>query len=495
MQIIGTEIPESEKKSKKIIKIILIIIAILFIISIALICYIVYLKSMEFKFKVDDVSVSNISEDLFVFEGDTVYVSIKDFAKILGYKTYNGGYKQYSEDTTKCYIENSNEVASFELGSNRIYKTPPESQTDYEYFTVQEPVKLINDKLYITPEGMSVACNAKIIYSKEKNSITVYSLSYLVQVYSQTYTNNAIKENFKNQKALLYNMIVVSNSENANSYGNFKYGVYSLDGQEIIGTKYDAIEFVESTQEFIVTTSDKKVGIITSKGETKVSPQYDELKQIDKDLNLYLATNNRKKGVIEKNGKILIYLEYDEIGVDTTNFSMNDIKNKYLLFDNCIPVKQNNKWGMYDKRGNLIVPIEYDSLGCIAGTSQDRTANNVLTIPEVEGIVICKELTLINNNKQKFYGIVNSLGKELIPIALETIYSVTQSGREEYTMVNNGINYNVIDYIRKLQNEDKNTNSNESTNNEKTNTTVNQNTLTNTVTNSDENSNIITNNI
>ena len=29
------------------------------------------------------------------------------------------------------------------------------------------------------------------------------------------------------------------------------------------------------------------------------------------------------------NGKILVYLEYDQIGVDTTDFTTNDIKNKY----------------------------------------------------------------------------------------------------------------------------------------------------------------------
>lgn len=469
MQIIGTEVPEKDKKNKKLIRIILIIVAMLFVISIALICYIAYLSSTQFKFTVDGKS-TDATDNLFIFEDNTVYISIKDFSKILGYKAYNGGYKQYSEDTTKCYIENANEVASFELGSNKIYKTPPEKQDEYEYFTIQEPVKLIGDELYITPEGMSIACNTQIVYSKEKNSITVYSLDYLARTYIAAYkTNNGIKDNFKNQKALLYNMIVLSNAEKGGSSSNLRYGVYTLTGEEIIGAKYNKIEFVESTQEFIVTTSDRKVGIITATGETKVTPQYDELKQIDKDLNLYLATNGGKKGVIEKNGKILIYLEYDEIGADTSSFTRNDIKNKYLLFDNCIPVKQNNKWGMYDKRGNLIVPIEYDSLGCIAGTSRNKTANNVLIIPDVEGIVVCKELQ-INNSKKKYYGIFNSQGKELVPIALETIYSVTSSGREEYTMVNAGISYDVIDWIRRnISSQDP-----DNINNEQTNTETNE---------------------
>lgn len=482
MQIMGTEEQESDKKSKKLIKIILIIVAILFIISVALICYIVYLKNTEFKFTIDGVAKTVNQEDLFIFEDDKVYISIKDFATLLGYKSYNGGYKQYTEDVTKCYIEDKNEIASFEADSNKIYKTPPESQTDYQYFTIENPVKLIEDKLYISSEGMGIGCNAQIIYNKEKNSITVYTLPYLVQVYSKEYKNSAIQNDFKNQKALLYNMIILADSPmttttSGNSNTNVKYGVYSLTGEEIIGTKYSKIEFVESTQEFIVTTSDKKVGIITSAGDTKVQPQYDELRQIDKDLNLYLVTNNGKKGVIEKNGKILIYLEYDEIGVDTSNFSINDIKNKYLLFDNCIPVKQNNKWGLFDKRGNLIVPIEYDLLGCIVSTSEQRTANNVLIIPEIKGIVVGKEYNVNtgrNNTKKRYYGIFDSTGKELIPIALETVYSITSSGREEYTMVNNSTSYNVIDYITEyvLNSSDNNSdnNGNNNSNTQATNT-------------------------
>ncbi len=467
MQIIGEEMPDTENKNKKMIKIILIIVAILFILSIALICYIIYLSSTQFKFTVDDKSISKFSEDLFIFEEDKVYISIKDFASLVGYAAYNGGYgsaTQFSEDTTKCYIQSSNEIASFEMDSSRIYKTEPNSEDEFEYFTLQEPVKYINNKLYLTPEGMSVACNVKIVYSKEKNSITVITLPYLAQAYIASYTNAGIEKNFKNQKAILYDMLVITDG----SKNRPQYGVYSISEQrEIIGTKYSKIEFVESTREFIVTTSEQKVGIITATGQTKVTPQYTELKQIDRDLNLYLATNsNGKKGIIERNGKILIYLEYDEIGIDTKQFSNSNIKNKYLLFDNCIPVKQNGKIGLYDKRGNLIVPVEYDDIGYIVG-SNNKAYNNVITIPEIEGIVLGKELTLEDNKKQKLYTVVNSSGKELIPLSIESIYSITSEGREEYIMVNQGVNYNVLDFIARntsVAGENTNTNSQTSTN-------------------------------
>lgn len=449
MEIIGTNQEEKNRKTKKIMIGITIAIVALFIISIILFVTIYYLKDQQFKFFVDGKKAAS-STDLFVYEGDRVYVSIKDIAPIVGYKYYNGGYKQYTEDNTKCYLENENEVATFEKDSNTIYKTPPE-ELDYEYYNIENPVKYINNKLYISSEGISIACNLKFYYEPEKNQITIYTLPYYANYYTTNYKACAVADNFKNQKALLYGLMVVQNVDNTeqSSNKNIRYGIYDISKQnfvEIVGTKYTDIEFIESTQEFIVKTTENKVGIITADGETKVQPQYDSLKQIDKDLNLYMATNNNKKGVIEKNGKILIYLEYDEIGVNTTQFQDNNIKNSYVLFDNAIPVKQNGKWGMYDIKGNLILPIDYDGIGCVAN---DKTLNNTLIIPDVKGIVISKIYETQDKRKTTLYGIVSSKGNTLVPAALETVYYVVNNGREEYTMINEGTSYDVIEYVKK----------------------------------------------
>lgn len=465
MEIIGTNLSQEEQKSKKTMKMIAIILVILLIISIILGFTIFYLKEQQFKFTVDGKRISQIQNDLFIYEGDNIYVSIKDIADIIGYKYRNGGYKEYSEDTNKCYLENENEVCTFENNSNKIYKTPIK-EVDYEYFETKTPIKKINGKLYATAETIKTACNLAFEHNKEENMVTIYTLNYLANYYTTNYKYSAVSTNFKNQKALLYGLMVVQDVDNTDTTKinskDTKYGIYSTSGKEIVGTKYTQIEFIESTQEFIVKTTENKVGIITADGETKVRPQYDELKQIDKDLNLYLATNNNKRGVIEKNGKILIYLEYDQIGVDRTQFPTNNIKNPYLLYNNAIPVKQNGKWGMYDKKGNLILPLEYDGIGCIAGSSTDKTLNNILVIPDIKGIVFSKTYETEKNKKLTLYGIVNSLGKEIVTTALETVYSVTNNGRDEYTMINNGKSYNIIEYVNKyvdlekLNEEDKN---------------------------------------
>ena len=465
MEIIGTNISDKNQKNKKMMKIIIILIILLLIISISLGVAIYFLKLQQFKFVVDGSSIAK-SDGIFIINEDKVYVSIKDISSIIGYKYYNGGYKQYTEDPNKCYVQNDDEVCMFEKDSNKIYKTVPD-EIDYEYFSLSEPIKNINGKLYTTLEGIGKACNLATQYNKEQNQITINTLPFLAKYYTKNFKTSAVATNFKNQKALLYGLMVVQDVENTENDGNNKnvnYGIYSTSGEEIVGTKYTDIEFIESTEEFIVKTSENKVGIITSKGDTKVKPQYDNLKQIDKDLNLYLATNNGKQGVIEKNGKILIYLEYDKIGIDLTQFQNNDVKNSYLLYDNAIPVEQNGKWGMYDKKGNLILPIEYEGFGCIAGTSSDKTLNNLLVIPDIEGIVVSKKYELEKNKSVTMYGIVNSLGKELVPAGVETIYSVTTNGRDEYTMIYNGTPIDVIKYIGEMDKTNIKTNQNEEVN-------------------------------
>lgn len=448
MEIVGTNLDEEQRKSKKTMKIITIIIVLLLLISLGLGGAIYYLKIKQFKFTINGKIVNKYSSDLFVFQDNKMYISLRDISSLVGYEYKNGGYKQYTEDTDKCYLECENEVATLERDSNKIYKTLTE-ELDYSYYTLSEPVKRLNGKLYVNSNDLGIICNLELVYNQEDNKVSINTLPYIVNYYVAKYSNSSLT-NFNNQKALLYGLMTVQsidNTANNQQSAEIRYGVNDLSNNEIVGMKYTQIEFIEGSQEFIVKTPEEKVGLITKDGDTRVSPQYDALKQIDKDKNLYLATNNKKSGVIEKNGKILVYLEFDQIGVDTTQFPTNDIKNKYILFDNAIPVMRDKKWGLYDIDGKEILPVEYDSMGCVARTSSDRSLNNILTIPEIEGIVIGKEYETDNNNKVMYYGVVNSTGQLLIPTWMETIYSVITSGQEKYTMVNMGNSIDLIEYV------------------------------------------------
>lgn len=433
---------QEQINAKKWMKIIGIILGLLLLVVIALIVLMYYIQFTELKISVDGVTNTNLKSILVFEENGNVYVPIRTFAQYVGYESYSGDYKQYAEDTTKCYVESTNEIASFTLGSNKIYKILKDGENDYEYFEIDEPIKIIGEQLYTTIEGAQIAFNISMSYNQEQNQVTIYTLPYLVTYYTAKFQNSGIADNkadFSNQKALLYNMIVVKNTS-----GN--YGIQNLNGQEILGTKYAKVKFVESTKEFIVTTTENKMGIMSHEAKTKISPEYDSVKQIDKNSGLYLATNNKKQGVINSNGNIVIYLEYDQIGIDLNKYASDKIKNQYLLYDKCIPAKKNGVWDLFDQTGKKLTKESYADLGCSAGSgnSNEKNTNNVLLIPEYEGIVVKKK-----SDSTDSYGLIDSNGEKLLPTSLKTIYSTISEGKETYYGIYGNKVLNIISYIEK----------------------------------------------
>lgn len=469
---------EDQKKAKKWMKIIAVILVLLLLTCIALIGYMYYIQSTQLKISVDAKQVSSL-EQVLIFDNGKVYIPIRAFASYVGYESSNGDYNQdkYTEDTTKCYVKSSNEVANFSLGSNKIYKTALDGSNDYEYYEIAEPVRMVNNQLCTTIEGAKIAFNIDMAYNQAENRVTINTLPYLVNYYTTQFQNAGIASGvntFSNQKALLYNMMITRNAEGY-------YGVYDFNGKEILGMKYTSIKFVESTKEFIVTTAEKKMGIMAADSTTKISPEYDNIKQIDKDTGLYLVTNNKKQGVINEHGSIIIYIEYDQIGIDSSKFVNNNVQNQYLLYNNCIPVKRDKKWGLFDKNGNQIVELEYDDFGCTAGASSAgiSNTNGVLLIADYEGIVV---------KQNNFYGLIDSQGKTLLPIVLQSIYSTTSEGQTTYSMIYNNQVMNVITYIQTYVKPNNQTN-----NNENNNTNTNNQNNTNTTTNEQTNNTAITN--
>ena len=119
MNLIENEdVIEKNKKTKTIMLIIVGIIVFLLILSGVLLYMIYNVQKNTLKLTIDNKSVS-FGSDMFVIEDNKLYIKIKDFATLMGYETHNSEYKdRYSEDTTKCYISNINENASYILNSN-----------------------------------------------------------------------------------------------------------------------------------------------------------------------------------------------------------------------------------------------------------------------------------------------------------------------------------------------------------------------------------------
>lgn len=449
MQISGGRVVKEDYKSNKTSKILLVCIVIAVLAIMVVLGVMIYLQQNVFRIYIDGKLVQLEKDTIIIEDTGKIYIDIKGIAKYLGYDSHNGEYKLYTEDVNKCYVDSENETASFFLNSNKISKMAPDQTQDYEDYVIDDPVISKDGKLYCSPEGIKIGFNVTFDYDEEKNRIQIYTLPYLVEYYDpiiKKYGYEGVSENFNNQKAILYDMFVVRKEKGL-------YGVVTLNNKEIISSKYSKMNFNENAQEFYVTSTTNKVGIVNNKSETKINLLYDEIKMLDKEAGLYVVKSNGKYGVLDENGSTIIHLEYDSIGVDTTKFASNNISNKYLLFDNAIPVYQNKKWGLFDTTGKLIVPVEFDYIGYTSG-SNNKVVNNLLIIPSYKAIVLGKDMPSesgSSSSKDRKYTIYDFEGNEIVPCVLDTAYSVTSGGVDTYYMdYYDQKDVNIEKYIEKL---------------------------------------------
>lgn len=448
---------ENKKKdnSKKFSRIILILIAVLLVAIISIFGVIVYIQNKTLKLYIDG-SINDKVKEMMVIDNDgTIYFPVKDIASYLGYQSYNGEYTDKSEDASKCYIQNDDEIANFVLNSNKIYKlTLENSDGNYDYYYATKPVKAMNGKLYITSDALENAFNLSFSYNADTNRVYIYTMPYLIQSYQSKvldYGYEKISDNYTNEKAILNSMLVVTKNQ-----GKI-YAVIDTKGNAVIEAKYDNIEYLPNSGDFLV-QSNNKVGVISAKRETKIQLLYDSLELIDSDTGLYIAKKDNKYGVIDSKGNIKVYIEYDQIGIDNTKFQQNGIKNRYLLDNGMIPARKDKYWGAFDKNGKQMINFEYDSFGYIA--SSNKEAINLLLVPDYNLIVVCQN---------KKYGLINSSGEIVIRPVLDDVYMIISSGKKYYYMNANDKKYNIEEFFDEQgpsKDTQNNTDSNETNKNE-----------------------------
>jgi hypothetical protein len=453
MNIVDESFKRKEKDNKKIVtKIILVSIILIVVAIISIIVYMMYLENSKLKLILNN-GINNQLKDLALIESDgTVYFPIKEVSKYFGYESYNGEYNDKSEEASKCYVQSENEIANMELGSNRIYKLDlTGNDSNYEYVYAKKPVKAINGVLYGSSEMMEKAFNITFEYDKDKNRMYIFTIPYLVESYSNKildYGYTDLDSTFVNQKAILDNILIVKLNE--------KYGVIDVEGNTILEAKYDDIEYLLNTGDFLITNNNKK-GILSKTKETKIQIIYDNIELLDSDINLYVVKKDGKFGIVDFNGNVKVYVENEDIGIDISSFEENNIKNKFILVDNLIPIKKDGKWGLFNKKGNQVVDFKYDSLGYIA--SNNKNALNLLVIPNYNVLVACE------NGK---YTLVNSSGEELFATVADDIYMTISGGEKYYYIAVNNQMMNAEEYLDKRGISTKTTNtttSNTTTNN------------------------------
>ena len=468
MNLIDESVDYKKKdNSKKIARIILIFIALIIIAIISVLGVLMYIKNKELKLYIDGNVNDKVKNMMEVDDDGTVYFPVKDIASYLGYQSYNGEYTDKSEDANKCYVQNDNEIANFVLNSNKIYKLALENRDgNYNYYYANKPVKAINGKLYISSDALANAFNLSFTYDTDSNRVYIYTMPYLIESYSAKvldYGYDSISDNFINQKAVLNSMLVVTKNQGKS------YAVIDLKGNAIIEAKYDNIEYLENTGDFLV-TSNNKVGIISSKRETKVQLLYDSLELVDSDSGLFIAKKDNKYGIIDSKGNIKVYIEYDQIGIDNTKFEKNNIKNKYLLDNGMIPAKKDKYWGAFDKNGKTVLNFEYDSFGYTA--TSNREAINLLIIPDYNLMVVCQN---------KKYALVSSTGDMVIRPVLDDAYMTISSGKKYYYMNVGDRKIDIIEFLdeqspnitKNSSNETNNNTTSENKSEEKTSTETN----------------------
>ena len=360
MDLLGQETHKKQKTNGQ--KIVLMLIITLVILSIFILVMIFALGSNKTKKLGLFINGTNIqiSEGMLISNEDGInYISLQKLSTLIGYNYLRGGYEEYVEDNTKCYLENENQVIGFETDNSKIYKTIQNSQTDYEYYNLKNNIIQSNDTLYIALEDLSVGCNAVYTFSEQQNRIIINTTENLAKGYISTFTQNGltINEEFQNKEAIAYNMVVVANEAG-------KLGVVDTSLNTIIGHKYSTMQFDEFSQNFIV-SNDSKYGIISKQGNIIVDLKYESIRIINYSPLLYEVKLNNKFGVIDANGKLIINTVFDKIGFS----EKTSLTEPTLIIENvnenqdAIVVVSAGKYGLADlATGQLITNCELEKI-------------------------------------------------------------------------------------------------------------------------------------
>ncbi len=425
----------NKKKKPQLSLIIIISIVVLIIISIGIIYGIIYIRGTITNITLDGQKTNSIEKILLVQEtadGSELYIPIRKIAEYFNYEDYNGDYKYKSEDTSKCYVKNEDEIAMFTLDSSVLVKT--RGNSDYEYIDLDKKVFEKDGDLYTTIDGIEKAFNVKIFYKPESKNIDIYTMDYLVEWSTTNLNITDYSTVFSDKKAIFENMIIVKRND--------QYGVIdSLNGEAILETKYSSIKYVPNTKDFIV-ESDGRFGVIDKSANIKIKIIYDEIKMMDNENELYLLKENNLYGVADINGNVIVEPQYQQIGINIERFTQNGIESQYILADSLIPIKNNNLWGFFDLTGKQVTDFIYTDLGCTSSTLSNSYP--VLTIPSYKMIVV---------REGEFYNLMRLNGKNLfLSGIIDSIYMKTTAatGENSYYMTYNGKTENIEERLLEL---------------------------------------------
>lgn len=437
-----SDINEQKKKDKLPIIAGILLIAIIIVLILIVVVYsaINKQKGTELTLSLDGSNNGDFKNILVIEDDGTIYVPIRDSANYFGYSSYNGNYVNKSENSNECYVESQNEIVTFVANSNEIEKINP-TNSETTYFTIDKPIKTMNNKLYVTIDGLETVYNLKASYDKNKNKIILETMDYITEQNKQDILDNGFKDiskRFDDTKAILKGLVIVISNSN-------QYGLYNIETkQTILEAKYDNIEYVPFTEDFTI-KSNGSVGIKDSTGRDKIQTRYESIEFVSQQFKLYVVKKDNKYGVIDSTESTIIPIIYDKIGIDATNFRKNGIKNKYVLVNKIIPVMKNSTWALFDINGIALTDFLYKGIGCV-----NNSGENLVVIPDYNVIVAAKD---------KKYVVLTDDGKEVWGgKTFDQVYLQFQNGNPSYYLVTNNRTYDAVTYLGKTLGTSTNTN-------------------------------------
>ena len=416
-----------------------ILIFFLIILAIVVIGFVIYLQNALFKVRVNGSSNNDLKK-LIIVEGEgentKLYFPIREVATYLGYNGYTGDFKSKSEDSSKRYIDNGEEMAMFTVNTDSLIISSKTANSVYEEYTLDEDVFERDGKLYTSEDGLIKAFHATLNYNPEKNLLEIYTTDYLTNTYVQNLNLGKTPKLFRDRQAILEGMVIVE-TENPR-----KYGVMNVVSKEYaLEPKYDSISYIPYSTDFLV-QSEGKYGIMTKEGRTKINIAYDSITLMDNQIGLYLVKEDNLYGVINDEGKSILKASYQQIGVNNTTYAQNSLDNQYILADSLIPVKYNNMWGFFDTTGKQITNFEFTGVGC------SDTSLSANTYPTVE----ISSLKLVIVEKDRMYNLIYPSGQLAIKggFMLNSVYLTfdATTGQNTYYMTYGGNTANIEETFR-----------------------------------------------
>jgi len=137
-------------------------------------------------------------------------------------------------------------------------------------------------------------------------------MDFWVQHFAKMLKIEDYSTEFVDKKAILESMMIIKENE--------QYGVINVQtGKIILEAKYDEIQYLPVTAEFLV-KSNGKYGIMSKEQSVIVKTVYDQIVKIDNEKGLYLVKQNNAYGILNIVGEVIIEPEYRQIGIDSNKY-------------------------------------------------------------------------------------------------------------------------------------------------------------------------------